>query len=514
MNGVSKLVLQILPIAVVLGVLGDWLLRATPWGLNVPLWTLAVLASAVVLSIRHRIDGARHIFWLALPVLLFAIGFAWRDSPAVQFFDAFAVMVAVSIWSGSREGSRIHSWGVLDCLRGLLNTGVAAVAGAALLPHKEIVWPAMPGTAKWKYARSGALGLLIALPLLFVFGGLLMAADAVFDQMVTDVLDIDFASIFSHSTLTVFFAWTVCGFLLLLFGISRPAVSESQRVDRPGLGIVEIAVPLALIDLLFVAFVIVQLRYLFGDSSLVETTTGLTYSEYARRGFFELVTVAFLALPLLLLGDWVLAEADSRSRRIFQGLAGVLLLLLAVIVASAIQRMRLYQVAYGLTELRLYTTAFMTWIGAVLAWFAVTVLRGHRRPFAAGAAIAGFCVIAALNVLNPDALIAKVNTDRARAGEEFDVYYATRLSADAVPTLLSALPTLDLEDRCVAAARLLERWTPPEDKDWRTWNRGRLTAWRVVDDASARLSALACEVPVPTDDHLPGTSPADTAQEP
>jgi hypothetical protein len=160
---------------------------------------------------------------------------------------------------------------------------------------------------------------------------------------------------------------------------------------------------------------------------------------------------------------------------------------------SAIQRMALYVDAYGLTELRLLTTVFMICLGILFAWFVATVLRDRPEGFATGAVACGFLAILALNFLNPDALVARVNIDRARDGYDFDAFYATSLSGDAVPALVAALPELNQEDGCIAAARILDRWTPPAEKDWRTWNRGRTRAWQVVEEAAANLSELACE---------------------
>ena len=45
-----------------------------------------------------------------------------------------------------------------------------------------------------------------------------------------------------------------------------------------------------------------------------------------------------------------------------------------MVIVSALQRMRLYTQEYGLTELRLYTTAFMLWIAAGGVWYLATVL--------------------------------------------------------------------------------------------------------------------------------------------
>jgi hypothetical protein len=301
--------------------------------------------------------------------------------------------------------------------------------------------------------------------------------------------------------LFAFLAWAGSGFLLLTLGIARPLVRERLQIAPPGLGALEVATPLALLDVLFLAFVIVQVRYLFGDATLVEQTVGLTYAEYARRGFFELVAVTALALPLLLLADWVLSDAGARARNAFRLLAGLLVVLLFVTMSSAMQRMRLYVDAYGLTEMRVYASAFMVWLGAVIIWFVATVLRDRRERFAAGAAAFALLALFVLNLLSPDALVARVNVARARAGQTFDARYATSLSADAVPTLVAALGDLREEERCHTAGRILERWTSPAKPDWRTWNQARARAWRTVEDAAPELRSMACWVSPPPPSH-------------
>jgi hypothetical protein len=162
-------------------------------------------------------------------------------------------------------------------------------------------------------------------------------------------------------------------------------------------------------------------------------------------------------------------------------------------MASAFARMRMYQAEYGLSEQRLYPTAFMGWLAVVFVWFCLTVLCGRRERFAFGAMVAGFLLIAALHALNPDALIARTNLARARAGQIFDARYASRLSADAVPQLVAGLPALNPQDRCTLASELLKRWSPPQNPDWRSWTTSRAQAWQAINENAPALRAACAE---------------------
>src|SRR2546423_1508317 len=104
----------------------------------------------------------------------------------------------------------------------------------------------------------------------------------------------------------------------------------ARPTSRFALGVVEVGVVLGLLDALFLGFVCVQVRYLFGSAAWVAATGGLTYAEYARRGFFELSWATALALPLLLALHWLLRADDRLALRVFRALALVQLALLFV----------------------------------------------------------------------------------------------------------------------------------------------------------------------------------------
>lgn len=159
--------------------------------------------------------------------------------------------------------------------------------------------------------------------------------------------------------------------------------------------------------------------------------------------------------------------------------------------------MRLYLEAYGLTEARFYATSFLIWLAVVLLWFVATVLRGRRDRFAFGALVSAVVVVTALHGINPDAVIARTNLARERAGKELDAAYIAYLSGDAVPVLVPALPALPTEARCRIAERLLRLWGGERGLDWRSWNRSAARARAIVRGRAADLGRFADECPRP-----------------
>jgi len=488
MTVTTRVGLGLLPTALGIGLLGDWLLRATPWGVNVFLWALTGLAALFVLARRLQIAALGEGMWLMLPALLLAAGLAWRDSATLRALDIGGLLACLALGAARTRAGQVRLAGVLDYLVDCFHVALQAAFGVFPLVFRDMEWGTIPRTGWLPRLLAVVRGLVLTLPLLLLFGGLLMAADAVYSHLVSAALHFDVSALLGHLFLTGFLAWLAAGFGRALLLATTPGLPNEKRAGLPSLGTVETATILGLLNLLFLSFVLVQIRYFFGGAATVQTTAGLTYAQYARSGFFELVWVAALVLPLLLALHWLQRPGDARAQRLFSWQAGVQVALLFVIMASALARMRLYQSEYGLTELRLYTTAFMGWLAVVFVWFAATVLRGRRERFAFGAAACAFGLVLALHVVNPDDMIVRANLAHAVNGRAFDADYAASLSADAVPALTAALPSLPVAVQGALAARLLPLWSQ-DTGDWRSWSWGRALAFRAVQSHRADLLA-------------------------
>ncbi|HEX6090761.1 MAG TPA: DUF4173 domain-containing protein [Gemmatimonadales bacterium] len=424
---------------------------------------------------------------VSLPFAAAAIGvgaLVWRDSPALHLLNL--AVIGGCLLAGSRIGAAVAQGmgGVVAWAFAVLEAGAHAALGAAAA-ISEASWSRVPSGGGLKAARGPVLGLVLVAPVLAVFSALFAEADPLFAAGIRRAFDGDLRVFFPHIAVVGAAGWIATG---LLRGAVLPG-TRGRAPELPGgaLGFATVGTALGGIIALFSIFILLQTRYLFGGESLVAGPGGLSHAEYARRGFFELVGVTALTLPVLLLADWSLDQRRTRDAARFRGLALLLLGLLGAIVVSALSRMALYTGMYGLTELRLYVTAFMLLLCAIFSWFALTVLRGSRPAFMRGSLVAGGCAVAALNLLDPDALIARVNLQRSSAQVPVDVSYLATLSADAVPTLIRHSAGLVRERRCELVAALEERWRGSGE----TWNVSRIAARRALE-AQARETGRDC----------------------
>ncbi len=446
---------RVLTAALVAGVLTDLALQSGAAGIGAAL-LVAALAGGLLGAGRPR---NRQAWLLAGLAVVFGAWLAVRTSPWLLPLDVLAAAgLLVAAAALAHDGSvadlravRVVARGRAALRHGLL--GASYLAGAVPVDRGR--------------GRAALAGAAVAVPVVGVLGALLASADPVFASF------LELGDLRTHLVLFGLGAWAAAGLLRLA---AAPAVPD-PRV-RPGpLDPVAALVVLGAIDLLFAAFAAAQLVAAGAGGARVLETAGLTYAEYARGGFFQLLAVAALTVATLLALRAATRDPDGPARRRLQAFQLVALALTLALVAVALRRLGLYVDVFGLTMLRLYSTLFSVWIGVVLVLLGLVVAGvGRGRHWLAGAtAGAGLAILLGLNIVNPEALATRYNLDRGDLARGPDVDYVATLSDDAVPTAVAALPGLDPATRASVLDAVDCAATPPR-LSWAAANLSRIRA--------------------------------------
>jgi hypothetical protein len=290
---------------------------------------------------------------------------------------------------------------------------------------------------------------VIALPILAIFAALLASADVIFSNQLD--LFINFFRIENLPQYIFRLAYILIGAYLLAGVILHAAtksqdeklIGEGKPLVEPFLGFTETTIVLGSVAVLFLAFVVIQFRYFFGGQANINLA-GFTYSEYARRGFGELLAVAFFSLLMILGLDMAARRENDIKRRVYAGLNTAIVLLVIVMLISAYQRLVLYEAAYGFSRLRTYTHVALVWIGILLGVVVLLEIFHRERAFAAAAVITALGLAASLALLNVDGFIVQQNVKRAVSGQGLDLPYLVSLSDDSVPTLVKEFHSTSL----------------------------------------------------------------------
>jgi CBS domain-containing protein len=487
-------------------------------GVSFAVYVAVLLIAGFLLARSEGTLPARNSLWLLIPLFLFAIMTTIRLEPMTVFVSVLITLMVLMIFSHTFRGGRWISYSLSDIIMAAFRLLKSAFTGAPKIyqqvNHDREDDPYAAQAFSLKSLLPIIRGLLIALPVVIIFAALLSSADPIFSNQIGRLL-----KYFNLKVLSEFLFRGIYVLILAyaLMGIYLYALSASKDENligmekpwlRPFLGFTEAAIILGSVNLLFIVFVVIQFQYFFGGSANI-SYEGFTYAEYARRGFGELVVVAFLSLLLFLGLSSVTQRETSLIRKVYSGLGVLLGLLIGIILVSAFQRLLLYESAFGYTRLRIYPHIFMVWMGILLVAFVGLEIAGYQRAFGLVllAACAGFGLT--LGLLNVDGLIARENVERAVNGKKLDTEYLLTLSVDSTPVLVDQYESPDLSQElrdevgvvlsCQAAELRLEAAT-------QTWTGFHFSKWRAGRMLENMEEALQDYPVIISDDGLVVTS--------
>ncbi|WP_158263852.1 DUF4153 domain-containing protein [Deinococcus arcticus] len=455
--------------------------RAGALGLNLALWLVLVLGASAWGVARQGQHPSRAGVALLGVAGLFGLSFVlWDVPPEVAALNGVALLVSLILGAAFVRFPGLGRAAPGGLLGALVTGGLRFVYGPLVLLER-FPWARLRPTGdRGQHLGRVGVGLALAAPLLLVFGALLASADARFAQALSGLwrpaqeLDTLLAS---GLTLALWCAFAG--------GLTYPALMAlrptffAPRNAAGRLGLVEVGVPLG--------------------GGLPE---GQTYAGYIRRGYTELMAVAFLTLSVLL-GAHGLSTPGTRRRVPLRALNAAVLLPLLVILASAAQRWGLYTQAYGLSPIRVLGAAFLVWVTVTLGWLALCLWRDRPERFAFPALLLGLATLLGTTALNPGALIAThnlhrqtaaVTNDLRRTPQRVGVWDLLNLGAGAVPAIVANLdvlaPPCGPTANCVTPQTIIddlhERYGAPRDP--RAWNLAYARAHAAVQTLPPRSS--------------------------
>ncbi|MEO0562741.1 MAG: DUF4173 domain-containing protein [Chloroflexota bacterium] len=413
--------------------------------------------------------------WLYVPALFFAVMVGVRADEWLLFYN-----VVMSLGLGALalhySGARMP-FDLTTTVEQVGNVIATSIRSCIDMPLGTLVvsrhWFGARRESGGDGSRTVAVlrGLALTLPVLLVFGALLGSADAVFANYLPSLAwleNLNVEDFIGRAFLMGVLSWFAVGAITYAnardWAYTPPKVNLEDASERAKddtipestvpmrdslpkppkrdvpralrLSMIEGGMLLGGVSLLFGAFVLVQFVYLFGGQGNIGVD-GLTYAEYARRGFFELVAVAVLTMALLQFADRFVVRDGKRETLLFRVLGVVIIALVGVMLLSAARRMALYTDEFGLTRLRLWTSVFMAWLAVLFVVLVASLFRARQNVFSFGLVLVAIGFFGTMNLLNPDARIAAHNIDRALAqGEELDICYLDDLSVEAVPAII------------------------------------------------------------------------------
>ena len=453
-------------------------------GLSVFIFTAILIGAVFLFGLRQQLN-VRKAWWLISLIAFFALMPSIRANEFLTFLNLCAVLGLLMLLAHELAGTpaflmRLRDYLILmtlvplRMLRRALSTITLITQIKSSVKHRDV------GLRVLK-------GVIMAVPILIIFGVLFSQADLAFSQFIKRFVDITISErAMQYLALLVFAFVASSSFLSYVFFPKKTEpklpVEQSRTVAQPGKSI-EVMVFLGLISALFLIFIGFQITYLFGGEANI-IKAGFTYAEYARRGFWELLAVAFLSLLVLLASEKYSGSELKKDRR-FLVPALILIAEVAIVIVSAFKRLSLYIDTYGMTTLRFYVAGFIMLLLVLFIILAIKFIKSKQEQFFAFGtllSVAGFLIV--VNIINPDAFIAKANLKQFNKTGKVDVYYVSALSVDATAYKIQLYNQLEGEDK-----KFVGEWLKKNKDDsqknsthWQSYNLSRSRALKFLQE--------------------------------
>lgn len=413
-----------------LGLAVEVLLDGARFGLGHALFAGLLGAAIAFNGGKEGWQRARGHRWVLLGAVLLLASTMLHASTWLAVLSSLASVllfaIAVQGWTGERPLSSLRTgqllgWPFKTFGQSVYAGAIASSRGLDQAKVADVISRFGPGAMRLFF---------IVVPPALVLLGLLTSGDAVFRSRIASIEELFFGVPLSGFVRGVFVT-AMSGVVLIGVIVMTARRRDGVTPSAPGrvLQGFESFALLGTLTTMLLAFGLTSTPCALAPSSC-ELPAGVTFSEAAHEGFFQLLTAA-IGILVLLMALPARTRLESPTQTLaFKSLCTALVLATMPMIVSGVTRLWRYESAYGLTVLRLMAYAGLALVTAVLAWRALTLWTAERA-FVGGALALCTSTLLGLALLSPDAFITRRNLERGQV----DFGYLAELSEDAVAVL-------------------------------------------------------------------------------
>lgn len=419
----------IMTIALLLGVCFDTFLIGQYWGISVGIIAL-IFISGVHFSVKEKhFNGMSYLFLGA--ILLLSGTFAIYNNFTLRFLNVLLLPIVFTAYTLS---IRYPDWKYMNVTYLLKIGGKMYPKSIGTIPK---LFAFIHGFIKEKPRKEMSDstkhvlgGLIVGIPILAITIVLLSSADAVFSNYLselTDFIELPRLDKFIEHLIPITFV------TLYAFGYLWSNQYDDLKYQKE-VHVKKMVEPLTMVTimgllvLVYIAFTAIQFSYLY--IGMGHLPNGLTYAEYARKGFFELIFVTVMNMSIVLFGVLVTKNENVKLDQLLKSVYTIMIVFTFNLLVSSFYRMSLYEKAYGYTELRLFVQFFIVFLAISIISLMVWIWKREIPLFKVGV-VTAIAVYLVLNFINVDKIIASKNFEHYVLTGHLDRSYITTLSADA-----------------------------------------------------------------------------------
>lgn len=423
-------------IALILAIIYEKFFNDKQTGVSIPIFYMMFMGF-FLWSVREKVSFKKGIgFIIIVPTLLITLNYSIHSNDFLNSLNGIMIMVLTAVSTVLIRYDNIK-WDNSGLIRKVFSRSLIAIVENLSKPFIFIKSSITVKNIKEKNPtkRNILRGVFISIPLLFVILVLLTSADMVFKNYVMNFSnifkDISLGKIISN-LLVVIIAFTLIFSYIWSFKYSCDVSKDNK--EHANWEPVTILTILFMINIVYLLFSIVQFSYLYGGGNNF-IPQEFTYSEYARKGFFELVAVTIINFTILISCIKFIKKDNKKANIITNVFLTILVAFTFNMLFSAHYKMSLYEQSYGFTYLRIYVHLFMFMLFIL---FVVTLIGIWNRKIQLKVIliVIVLSMYILLNYINVDKIIAQKNIDIYYKTQKIDVQYLRDLSYDAIPEII------------------------------------------------------------------------------